>query len=211
VIRVDSVPTDGTLIPGKSGINVVVAVLEKIYATSDVFSCNWFCIDGRKSLIKEFLRYKAYVDTEFGKSKSPGGIWRVNMKQFERATSHVVQTNGRLNDLGLRLNSSSLQIDWRNVNYSDRDMSIPMYSCLAIMLYLDANVLNPWPHWLVGAQNLARLWARYLDGGEEFIWRENVPELDANLSELNLHIILYIYRHYNCIHNIIIIRKFYFF
>jgi hypothetical protein len=143
VIRVDSVQTDGTLIPGKSGINVVVAVLEKIYATSDLFSCiesDWFCDDGHKSLIKEFLRYKAYVDTEFGKSKSSGGIWRVTMEQFMRAKSHV-QTDDRLNDLGLRLNSSSLQIDWRNVNYSD--MSVPMYSCLAIVLYLDADVLNP--------------------------------------------------------------------
>lgn len=190
VIRVDSVQIDGTLVPGKSGINVVVAALEKIYATSDIFSCSesdWFCQKGHRSLIKEFLRYKAYVDTEFGKSKSPGGIWRVSTEQFMQATSHVQTSDDRLNHLGLRLNSSSLQIDWRKVDYSD--MSVPMYSCLAIMFYLDAAVLTPQlPYWLRDTQQLARLWVILSDGqGNANTWREGVAELDANSSGLNLH------------------------
>ena len=194
VIWVDSVQTDGTLISGKNGINVVVAVLEKIYA-SDVFSesdseSNWFHNDRRKSLIKEFLRYKAYVDTEFGEKKVPGGIWRVTMEQFKQATSHVKIEDG-LNHLGLSLNSSSLQIDWRSVNYSD--MSVPMYSGLAIMLYLDAEVLNQWPHWLTGTQQFARLWSRNLGLGGETMWRDGVAKLDNSSSGFACTIIAYIF------------------
>ena len=182
VIRIDSVQTDGTLVPGKSGINVVVATLEKIFATSDIFDSDWFRNHGRKSLIKQFLRYKAYVDTEFGKSEAPGGIWNVSMEQFMEAISHV-----QANDyhLGLR---SSLQIDWRKVGYSD--MSVPMYSCLAIMFYLDARVLTPlFPYWLRGRQQFERLWEDYLDGqSDEKTWEDEVEELDANSSGLSINI-----------------------
>ena len=187
VIRIDSVQTDGTLVPGKSGINVVVATLEKIFATSDIFSCNWFCEDGRKTRIKQFLRYKAYVDTEFGNSPAAGGIWRVTTEQFMQAKYHM-QTGDTLTDLGLTLNSSSLQIDWRKISYNsdNNNMSVPMYSCLAIMLYLDAaDVLNPWPQ-LYTQQQMAQLWVSLSDGqGDEDTWLTKVEDLNANSSGLN--------------------------
>lgn len=179
-LGVASAQVDGTLMTGQSGINVVVAVIEKINA-SQVFNVPqslWYDIDGQRALVKQFLRYKAFVETEYGESiTGRGGIWRVTEEQFE-ATVAYVGANGYLRS---RINNSLLlHIDWLSLEYVN--MSTPMYSGLATMLRLDQLLQDEIIDSLTKG-GLATIWKKHFDGNDIHRWNSRTSNLVNHLQK----------------------------
>ncbi len=179
-LKVASAKNDGTLMTGQSGINVVIAVIEKINASQvfDVPQSLWYDIDGQRALVKQFLQYKAFVETEYGETlNGTGGIWRVTEEHFTGTKSYI-----RDNDhLRSRINNSLfLQIDWLSINYTN--MSVPMYSGLATMIRLD-QLLQHRTIGLLTHGGLPRLWRENFDGNDIHTWNSRIKYLRNHLRQ----------------------------
>lgn len=123
---------DGTLIPGFTGVNVVIGVIEKLIASEVFYSSRWH--QQNTNLVKSFLRQMAYAVSRDGRENTTGGIWDVSSTNFE-STQDYVQNSP---DIDLRqriINSSLLGVDWISIEYDN--LSVPIYSGLAVLLYLD--------------------------------------------------------------------------
>ena len=179
-LEVASAQVDGTLMTGQSGINVVIAVIEKLNA-SQVFNVSqslWYDIDGQRALVKQFLRYKAFIETEYGeRPNGPGGIWRVTEEQFDETVDYVNDNDylrSRIN------NSLLLHTDWLSVAYEN--MSIPMYSGLATMLRLD-QLLQYETIGLLTEGRLAHLWKEHFGGNDIHRWHNGTKYLIDHLRQ----------------------------
>ena len=143
---VQSIQVDGTLIPGFSGVNVVIAVLEKIDASKVFENSEWFRL-GRDNA-KSFLRRMAYVESKDGRQKRRGGIWNIisedeliNTQMYANSTDTF---NRRNKTLRQRINSSFLGFDWMAIGFNaeKNNLSVPLYSGLATMIRLDQALTN---------------------------------------------------------------------
>ena len=176
---------DGTLKEGESGINVVIAVIEKINASQvfDVPRSLWYDIDGQRALVKQFMRYKAFVETEYGENlNGTGGIWRVTEEQFNDTIAYV-RDNGHLRSRMIK--SVLLQIDWLNVSYAD--ISIPIYSGLATMLRLDQLIQEETID-LLTENGLAGVWVRHFGGNGIHKWLNGTTYLINHIQQSKITI-----------------------
>ena len=175
-----SAQIDGTLMTGQSGINVVIAVIEKINASQvfDVSQSLWYGIDGQRALVKQFLRYKAFVETEYGEIvNETGGIWRVTEEQFNGTVSYIRDNNHLRNRIN---NSLLLQIDWLSIDYAS--MSVPMYSGLATLLRLD-QLIQKETIPLLTENGLPSLWQDHFGGNDIGRWNERINYLSTHLRQ----------------------------
>lgn len=181
-VHVASAQNDKTLVPGQNGTNVVIAVTEKLDA-SGVFNYSesrWYRINGQRPLVKQFLRYKAFVETRYGERPSigQGGIWKVTEEQFNETIVYVTNHD---DDLRSKINNSLLlKIDWLSLKYAD--MSKPMYSGLATILRLD-QLLQEETIALLTSFGLAEIWQDHFDGNNIHDWYDGIKELTINLQE----------------------------
>ncbi len=142
---------DRTLQREASGAEVVRAVVKKI---EGVF--------GRDN---QFLRRVAFVESEDGtdintfRSGYNGGIWQVDEIAFESTQDHT-RLRYRYQQI-----MAELGIDWSGIEW--RDLRIPLYSGLAVRLFL-LNILAPIP---CDVTEQAAYWKRYYNtvsgGGTE--------------------------------------------
>ena len=166
---------DRTLTQGWRGVNVVVAVLEKIDA-SNVFQqseSDWF--RRNRDGAKFFLRIMAYVRSEDGRrTTTSGGIWGVTLNEFSEATSRVMSNERLKQEI---YNSSLIQVDWiEDIVYEN--MSIPLYSGLAVMLRLDKLFQDN-----TGLQFGEDLWCMYFNG-DQHDWRNAKNNLNNQEGKL---------------------------
>lgn len=173
-----SAQIDGTLMTGQSGINVVIAVIEKINASQVFDESRWYDIDKQRDLVKRFLQYKAFVETEYGeKINETGGIWRVTEEQFNGTVSYIRDNNHLRNRIN---NSLLLQIDWLSIDYAS--MSVPMYSGLATMLRLD-QLLQEETISSLTENGLPWLWREYFGGNDRGRWNNRINYLRNHLRQ----------------------------
>lgn len=121
---------DGTVIPGFTGVNVVIGVIEKLNASQVFCYSEWY--RHNINLVKSFLRQMAYAVSRDGGDNTTGGIWNVSSMNFE-STQDYVQNHQDFREK--IVNSSLLEVDWINIEYDY--LSIPIYSGLAVLLHLD--------------------------------------------------------------------------
>ena len=137
-----SARVDGTLTPNRNGSSVVRAVIAKIDA-SEIFADSTWWQQGQteRPLVWLFLRRMAYVETRDGSIQQPGGIWDVSRAVFNETRTRVCDSSSQqvINSETIEA-SSILNTNWCNVSYGD--MSVPMYSGLAIALQLDELLTN---------------------------------------------------------------------
>lgn len=130
---------DRTIVAGESGADVVQAVLAKL-EYSNVFTSN---SDMRETI---FMQRMAYVETRDGTEpprfptstgNSSGGIWNVSPRIFQ---STLIQTN-----LIQSISRSRLlnYVNW--TAESQMNLSLPLYSGIAIRLYLSTLSSIPSP------------------------------------------------------------------
>ena len=163
---------DGTLMPGYTGVNVVVGVIEKLDASEVFMRSEWY----RRNtlLVKGFLRHVAYAETEDGNNNSTGGIWNLSEANFDITLDYVE----RKTDLQQRINSSLLQIDWLNIKFEN--LSVPLYSGLAILLRLDEllHTRNG-----LGINDLRDCWIAHFRGSIQR-WRKATVYLTENQGNI---------------------------
>lgn len=150
-----STATDDTLIPGESGKDVVVGVLDKI-ENSCVFTKD-----------KQMLRHIAYAESEYKADNANGGIWKVPSAIFQSTKALTAYTQQFQSKFG---------VNWASATYAD--LAKPLYSGLAARLalaaqetssgYIDGNLpwnindqANNWKRAYNKAESLADLQRRY--------------------------------------------------
>ena len=101
----------------------------------------------------------AYVKTEDGSNSSTGGIWNLSENDFDSTLNYVRSDT----DLRQLINSSLLQIDWLNIKFDN--LSVPLYSGLAILLRLDE--LLHTHNTMLGIDQLIDLWKEHFRGSED--------------------------------------------
>ena len=178
LLEARSIHVDGTLVPGFSGVNVVIAVLEKIDA-SDVFeSSEWFRRD--RDNTKSFLRRMAYVESKDGRQQNTsGGIWNISEDELRSTQMYANSTNtvdGQGQTLRQRIqNSPLLGFDWMAIQFNtstdtERDnLSVPLYSGLATMIRLDQALRNNFGGPGVGKRlrDQIQLWETHFNGAAD--------------------------------------------
>ena len=127
---------DLTLMPGANGADVVRAVLSKIDASQAFGSTS----DNEVNL---FMRRLAFTTTRDGvrtnSTYPPGGMWAVPMGIFERTQS---DDTGIHSSVYVAVNSYLNITNWKtNVTY--QDLRIPLYSGMAVRLYLQYIAVLP--------------------------------------------------------------------
>ena len=151
----------------------MVAVIEKI-DNSEIFEeSQWFRLN--KNSAKTFLRILAFIKSDDGRINSTGGIWNITEWEFNDTQAYIRNKSV----LQQRMNASSiLPVDWlQNITYSN--MSVPMYSGLAIMILLhkiaekDMTVIS----------DHERLWVKCF-GGEISKWRDKRNDLEVREGRL---------------------------
>ena len=125
---------DGTLTPGFSGVNVVIAVLEKIDASEVFEDSEWF--RRNRDSAKSFLRRMAYVESKDGRVNRTGGIWNIISEDELRKTQ--IYANRTTLRQSIR-RSPFLGFDWMDIKFNAtmNNLSIPLYSGLATVIRLD--------------------------------------------------------------------------
>lgn len=169
---------DGTLTPERNGSSVVRAVIAKIDASEVFNDSTWWQSTSERPLVKIFLRRMAYVETEDGNRNSVGGIWDITEEIFRMTQTYVARSQSIRQNL---MNSPILKIDWHNIVYTD--MTVPMYSGLAVALYLDKLILDEGRQILpTNLYQLYRLWNYFGEGasGNTRSWEEGVRDLENN-------------------------------
>ena len=187
-----SARVDGTLDATRNGSSVVRAVIAKIEASHIFSSSGWWLNHNDRNLILIFLRQMAYVETDDGlKSPSAGlGIWNVNNNTFNMTRRHLQCDSAAENQIRQNmLNSPILNIDWCN-NITHANLSVPMYSGLATVLYVDYLIAADRGNLPTSTspQILGNLWQHFNFHGtsEELTstWAAKVGELSRNESKM---------------------------
>ena len=185
--EVQSIQVDGTLIPGFSGVNVVIAVLEKIDASNVFESSEWFRLE--RDNIKSFLRRMAYVESRDGRQKNistSGGIWNISEDELINTQMYANSSrtiDGQGHTLRQRINNSLLfGFDWMAIQFNtstdtDRDnLSVPLYSGLATMIHLDqALSTNPGNNdrlTFASLDDQIELWENHFNRADNRMWFE---------------------------------------
>lgn len=178
--RVTSALVDETLMPNRNGSSVVRAVIEKIDASKIFEYSGWWQSANKKALVKIFLRRMAYVETRDGKSYSVGGIWNVAEEMFNQTKSPSVAYSDHYRSILQKMRSSILNMDWRNITYAN--MTVPIYSGLAVALYLDKLIFMHGSGFLpTNPGRLNNLWRDHFDGVSRTVsWDDAVQELIRN-------------------------------
>jgi hypothetical protein len=185
LLEARSIHVDGTLIPGFSGINVVIAVLEKIDA-SDVFEnsdLDWF--QRNKDNAKSFLRRMAYVESKDGRQNKSGGIWNIISENELRNTQMYANSTIQGETLRQRIqNSPVLGFDWMDIKFKD-NLSVPLYSGLATMIRLDQALRNGVGRMSESLSDQIVLWKTLFNGtdDDDFRWYEAEAHLTNRTNE----------------------------
>ena len=170
---------DGTLISGFSGVNVVVAVIEKIEFSQVFENYDWFQLN--KDIAKSFLRRMAYVESEDGRVMRSGGIWNVISEDELRKTQVYANQTYVSSDQTLRqrIQDSPLFgfVDWMKITFNGttKNLSIPLYSGLATMIRLHIILTNNFRAELSNSHiGQAELWRDNFNGTANAIdrWEE---------------------------------------
>ena len=171
LLEARSIRVDGTLVPGFSGVNVVIAVLEKIDKSNVFENSEWFRRD--RDNTKSFLRRMAYVESKDGSQKRRGGIWNIsedeliNTQMYANSSSTI---DGQRHTLRQRiLNSPLLGVDWMAIrfNTTERDnLSVPLYSGLATMIRLDEALTNNFGGVGERLRDQIQLWKTHFSGAD---------------------------------------------
>ena len=177
-----SARVDGTLIPGFSGVNVVVAVLEKIDASRVFENSGWFQRD--RDSAKSFLRRMAYVESKDGRVKRNGGIWNIMSENEVRNTQMYANstTAGQGQTLQQRIqNSPLLGFNWMDIRFRD-NLSVPLYSGLATMIRLDQVLRDNIGGLSEILDDQIRLWKTHFNGpnDEDYRWYDAEDLLTSN-------------------------------
>ena len=121
---------DRTLENGATGTEVVVATVERI-RSSGIFPDD-----------HQFLRRMARVESSDGEAaETTGGIWQITrsstvwskLRQFFRP--RVIRGNPIARDVQMNV-SLAFDITWTNTFPTVQDLNKPLYSALAVMLYI---------------------------------------------------------------------------
>ena len=169
---------DKTMSPGERGTDVVRAVISKIEAYGR------FITFDSASTSPVFMRVMAYVETRDGATADPngGGIWNVEDALFRR-TQHDHRLNNIIMQLETANDSYLTPIYWRSLNYSD--LSIPLYSGLAVRLIIHLNTLG-------SEITHARYWIMHFKTGmsvSENQWNIDKNNLSRTESKSSFYII----------------------
>ena len=157
ITKIDA-QSDKTLSPGERGADVVRAVISKIEAYGRFINFD------PASTSPVFMRVMAYVETRDGAHADPngGGIWNITDTLFNRT-----QCDPLLDEIIMRLKNLSNSenyirpVDWRSFNYSD--LSIPLYSGLAVRLLIHLNSVNTY---ILGPEEMhAGYWVMHFKTG----------------------------------------------
>ena len=176
---------DGTLISRFSGVNVVVAVIEKIDASEVFQDYDWF--RRNKGNVKAFLRRMAYVESEDGRIMSPGGIWNIISEDELRKTQVYADESPSGQTLRQRIQDSSLPgfVDWMNVTFNGttNNLSIPLYSGLATMIRLHKLINDDRVELSNSHTRQAELWRNNFNGTTNAYERWNSAENHLTRNE----------------------------
>ena len=188
-----SARVDETLMSNRNGSDVVEAVVAKLDATYSVIlnESNWWKNDAGRTLVNLFIRQMAYVETRDGQDRpsSDGGIWNVDEDVFVVARNHacyLTNINQRISNSQI-LGVSKISIDWcrdQSLNRSDI-LSIPIYSGLAVVLYIDQmRVVNISP-----LTQFYRFWDNFHAGSvNRARWENRVAQLQKS-ERKNINVI----------------------